>query len=188
MQVLLVVAAVAIIAALVLAIVGMKKDSKQKKEEAKRTYKTMNVLAVIGMISLGIGIFGPKVVGESNKPEEVTTPLIEIDETPDFTAQKLTEVEKEMLTAYHENFATTSWYRKELTVLISKWDDDYYKLSLFTEMPVSEENKKTASQLATPFFGMANEKGSTLQGRLHVIEVYGKENELLQAVKNPIAN
>lgn len=180
---LLPVALICIVSAIVLAFVGMRKDAKQKKEEAKGIYKKMNIAGAIGFVSLGIALFWPNT---EEKPVAQNATIIETDDTPDFTAAKLTEVEKEMLKGYNENFSMTSWYRKELSLTISKWDQDNYKVSLFTEMSNSDEDKKKASQLATPFFGMVNANGATLQGRVFAIEVYGKENELLQTVKNPV--
>lgn len=180
---LLPVALISIITALVMAIIGMRKDAQKKKEEAKKIYKRMNIAGAIGFVSLGIALFWP----EPGEKSVVQSPaLIETDNTPDFSAAKLTEVEKEMLKIYHENFSSTSWYRKELSVTISKWDEDYYKLSLFTEMQNIEANMKVASELTGPFFGMVNANGATLKGRVYTIEVYGKNNELLYNQKNPL--
>lgn len=175
---------IALLIAIVMAFVGMRKDAKKQKDEAKRIFKRMNIIAAVGFISMLLGLFGPS---ESNESMEKNN-SINADESIVFTAEKLAELEKNLLTEYRENFSMTSWYQEELKLSISKGEQGYYKLSLHTEMPESDESRKIADQLTHPFFGMVNSNGSTLQGQVNMIEVYGNGDKLLLSVKNPVSN
>lgn len=175
---------IAVFIAIVLAFVGMRKDAQQRKDAARRIYKRMKTFMAVGIISLVLGLFG---LSREDELMDKAASVTEVDEAIVFTTEKLTELEKNLLTDYHDNFSMTTWYQKELKLEISKGDQGYYKLSLHTEMPESEESKKIADKLTHPFFGLVNANGAMLQGQVDMIEVYGKGDKLLMSVKNPLS-